>query len=102
MPPLAVAALAGRKRHILVDTNGLVMAALVGAASTQDRDGVAPLLARDTGSKTRHLWLDSAYEGRGVRAVRERGWTAEVVRRSGYLLRPVVPAPPPFSVVLTD
>jgi transposase len=59
------------------------MAALVGAASTQDRDGVAPLLARDTGSKTRHLWLDSAYEGRGVRAVRERGWTAEVVRRSG-------------------
>lgn len=31
----------GRKRHLLVDTNGLVLSAFVSPASTQDRDGPA-------------------------------------------------------------
>ena len=35
----------GRKRHILTDTNGLLVAATVHAADIQDRDGAVPLLA---------------------------------------------------------
>ena len=37
--------LKGRNRHILTDTNGLLVAATVHAAGIQDRDGAAPLLA---------------------------------------------------------
>ena len=35
----------GRKRHILVDTQGLLMHAIVHAADVQDRDGGALLMA---------------------------------------------------------
>jgi transposase len=35
----------GKKRHILVDTQGLLMQAIVLAANAQDRDGGAKLLA---------------------------------------------------------
>ena len=44
----------GRKRHILTDTGGLLVAATVHAASIQDRDGAAPLIA-----SVKHLcpWL---------------------------------------------
>ena len=34
----------GRKRHIAVDTTGLVLAVVITAASVQDRDGARPLL----------------------------------------------------------
>jgi Transposase DDE domain len=34
----------GHKRHIAVDTGGLVLAVVVTAASTQDRDGAKPLM----------------------------------------------------------
>ena len=34
----------GRKRHIAVDTSGLLLEALVTTASTQDRDAARPLL----------------------------------------------------------
>jgi len=34
----------GRKRHIAVDTAGLLLAVVVTAASIQDRDGARPLL----------------------------------------------------------
>ena len=36
----------GRKRHIATDTMGLLLSVVVTAASTQDRDGAHPLLAR--------------------------------------------------------
>lgn len=35
----------GRKRHILTDTNGLLVTATVHPADVQDRDGAAPVLA---------------------------------------------------------
>ena len=35
----------GRKRHILTDTTGLLVGAIVHEASVQDRDGAAILLA---------------------------------------------------------
>ncbi len=57
--------LAGRKRHILVDTLGLLLAVVVTAASVQDRDGARRVLQRRTGSckKLRRIWVDGAYRG---------------------------------------
>ena len=76
----------GRKRHLLVDTQGLVLIAKVHRANVTDRDGIKLLLepAR-TGFLTRlsHLWLDAGYTGqdRGAGWVKKvLGWTAEIVR----------------------
>ncbi|RIK25117.1 MAG: IS5 family transposase [Chloroflexi bacterium] len=55
----------GRKRHLLVDTLGLLMAVVVTAASVQDRDGARLLLARLSGAckKLRRIWVDGGYRG---------------------------------------
>src|SRR3712207_1468617 len=56
----------GRKRHLLVDTQGLVMRAKVHAASVFDRDGIKPLmeLASERFPRLSHLWLDAGYKDR--------------------------------------
>ena len=55
----------GRKRHILTDTNGLLVAAIVHAADIQDRDGAVPLLAsiRHAFPWLRHVFADGGYAG---------------------------------------
>lgn len=55
----------GRKRHILVDTTGLLMKVLVTPANWQDRDGARQLLKHLPGSckKLRKIWVDTAYRG---------------------------------------
>jgi putative transposase len=76
----------GRKRHLLVDTQGLVLKARVHSAQIQDREGIKILLglAASTGlPRLSHLWLDAGYTGqdRGAGWVeRTLGWTAEIVR----------------------
>ena len=73
----------GRKRHLLVDTEGLVMRAKVHSAGVFDRDGIKPLLGLTGGMFPRlsHLWLDAGYNGKGKDWVEKAlGLTAEVVR----------------------
>lgn len=55
----------GRKRHLLVDTLGLVMAVVVTAASVSDPAGARLLFARLGGSckKLRRVWVDGTYRG---------------------------------------
>lgn len=55
----------GRKRHLLVDTLGLLLVVIVTAASVQDRDGAQNLFGRLTGAckKLRRLWVDGGYRG---------------------------------------
>ena len=55
----------GRKRHILVDTLGLLLGVVVTAASTQEREGARLVFARLHGSckKLRRLWVDGGYRG---------------------------------------
>ena len=74
----------GRKRHILVDTSGLILLVLVTAASVQDRDGARMLLARLAGfcKKLRLIWVDGAYRG----ALQD--WVAQRFR---FRLQPVIP-----------
>jgi putative transposase len=78
----------GRKRHLLVDTQGLVLKVVVSAADVQDRDG-ARLLAhavRFSGPDLPRLslvWADAAYGGQLVEDLRQQmGWEVAVVKRS--------------------
>jgi len=74
-----------RKRHLLVDTEGLVLKAKVHSAKVPDQDGIGLLLesARSGLLRLKHLWLDAAgYEGRGKRWVEEiLGLSVEIVRK---------------------
>jgi len=86
----------GRKRHILTDTGGLLVAAQVHPADVQDRDGAVPLLAsvRTLFVWLRHVFADSAYAAEKLTAaLASMGkWTIEIVKRSdaakGFVLLP--------------
>jgi putative transposase len=74
----------GRKRHLLVDTEGLVLEARVHSAKVPDEDGIRLLLdpARDRLARLSHLWVDTGYQGRGRRWAEEvLGLSVEVVRK---------------------
>ena len=69
----------GRKRHLLVDTQGLVLMAKVHRADVTDRDGIKLLLEpAGTGFLTRlsHLWLDAGYDGKA----RGKDWVERYLR----------------------
>ena len=55
----------GKKRHVLVDTQGLLLHGIITAADVQDRDGGLVLLATLFGlfPYLEKLFADSAYEG---------------------------------------
>ena len=74
----------GRKRHLLVDTEGLVLGAKVHNAKIPEQDGLKMLLesARARVSHLKHLWLDAGYEGTGKRWAEEvLGLSVEIVRK---------------------
>lgn len=57
----------GRKRHIVTDTLGLVLAVVVTAASVPDPSGARLVLRRmrglGTGKRVRRIWVDGIYRG---------------------------------------
>lgn len=76
----------GRKRHILTDTGGTLVAAVVHPADVQDRDG-APLVlghARHRVPWLRHVFADAGYAGQKLaKALVGKGeWTIQVVPRN--------------------
>jgi putative transposase len=78
--------LSGRKRHVLVDTLGLVVKAVVHPADLQDRAGAPRLLltVADTLPRLELIWADSAYIGPLQAWVWERfGWRLQIVERPG-------------------
>src|SRR5918994_2097665 len=75
----------GRKRHLLVDTEGLVLRVKVHSAKLPDQDGIKLLLkaARQCHPRLSHLWVDAGYQGRGKEWVeQELGLSVEVVHRT--------------------
>jgi putative transposase len=76
----------GRKRHIVTDTQGFLLALLVHAANIQDNHGAVPLLGalRQNFPTLRHIFADRVYRGDKLRnAVAAFGrWTIEIVTRS--------------------
>jgi putative transposase len=82
----------GRKRHLLVDTEGFVLKAKVHSAKVMDHQGIKTLLreADRIFPRLRHLWLDAGYRGEGKGAdwvQKTLGWTVELLER------PKKPAP---------
>jgi transposase len=74
----------GRKRHIAVDTIGLLLTVLVTAAAVQDRDAAKPLLwnLRKAFPSVRLAWADGGYAGKLVSwAKTALKLTVEIVRR---------------------
>jgi putative transposase len=76
----------GRKRHILVDTLGLLLAVYVTPADLHDGKGARCLLA-GLASLLPHLkkiWADAAYRGQELAAWcrAQAGWELEVVERA--------------------
>lgn len=86
----------GRKRHIVTDTNGLLLAAYVHPANIQDVHGAVPLLERlrDRFPRLEHVYADRIYRGKQlVNALSHCGpWTIEIVERppgvKGFQLLP--------------
>jgi putative transposase len=76
----------GRKRHLLVETQGLVLEVRVHSAKVMDRDGIKLLLEPSSWERhlrLSHLWLDAGYNGqdKGADWVQKvLGWTTEIVR----------------------
>jgi putative transposase len=82
----------GRKRHLLVDTQGLLLKAKVHSAKVMDYEGIKTLLegADEAFPRLSHLWLDAGYRGedKGADWVEKTlGWTVDLVER------PKKPAP---------
>lgn len=74
----------GRKRHIAVDTLGLLLAVSVTAASVQDRDGADTLVANACARhpQLQRLYADHAYGGQCAQRIEQQyGLVVEIVRR---------------------
>ena len=102
--------MSGRKRHLLVDTSGLVLNAVVHPADVADRDGarlvLAPSVEEDRLPRLKHLWADAGYRGAGLREwiTEWLGLSLEIVqrrRRWGWVPNDVEPEPLPegFEVI---
>lgn len=89
----------GRKRNIVVDTLGLLLAVVVSVGSVDDAHAARPVMKKLTQSKQPRLeivWADSKYHNHSLRTwiTRQKNipWTLEVVRRpkgaKGFVLLP--------------
>jgi putative transposase len=75
----------GRKRHIITDTQGLVLGCYVGSASENDRDGVKSALEKTVKKyhNIKKMWADMGYQGKELKASLDKdfGIDLEVVKR---------------------
>jgi putative transposase len=75
----------GRKRHILVDTLGLLLRVVVHPASLQDREGAKLVLTKikDLFPRLQLIWADGGYAGKLVDWVKQQfQWVLEIVKRN--------------------
>jgi putative transposase len=77
----------GRKRHLLVDVLGLLLAVYVHPANTQDRDGAKGLLTRAKAKgfiRLQLIWADGGYSGLPLAAwtLVMTGWLLTIVERA--------------------
>jgi putative transposase len=85
----------GIKRHLIVDTLGLLLLVVVHPAALQDRDGAKLVLQRGLGHwpRLRLIWADGGYAGQLVGWTwRVCGWVLQIVKRSddakGFVVLP--------------
>jgi putative transposase len=78
----------GRKRPLLVDVMGLVLAVVVHSAGIQDRDGAKLVFerVRKCYKRLTLIWADGGYAGKLVTWVKDTcGWDLEIVKRNDDL-----------------
>lgn len=87
--------LRGRKRHIVVDTLGLIVAVHISSADVQDRDAALPVLqkAAEMEPTLQVVWADGAYQGPRVQAAsKQTGIDVEIThggqKGEGFRLAP--------------
>jgi len=83
----------GRKRHIVVDTLGLIMVLVVHAADIQDREGAMLVLKLLKGKfpRLKKIWADGGYAGQLIGwTAKTGGWILEIVKRTDKLKKFVV------------
>jgi putative transposase len=85
----------GRKRHLAVDTLGLLLVVVVHCAGIQDRDGAKLVCEQLKGAfpRLQRIWADGGYAGALVAWVAEfAGWVLEIVKRAdeaqGFVVLP--------------
>ena len=86
----------GRKRHLLVDTQGFLLKVKVLAANTADQEGAKQLLAQiqQQFPRLKHLWVDGGYRNSFITWVKEQlGWTVERVQHPNAGSRRRITAP---------
>ena len=78
----------GRKRHILVDTLGLILKVVVTAGNGQDREGAKALLKtigleKEVVQRLELIWADGSYRGELITWLEDLfGWKLEVVEKA--------------------
>ena len=75
----------GRKRHLIVDTMGLILAIVVHPANIQDRDGAKLVFEkiRNVSKRLQLIWADGGYTGQLIDWVKATfQWTLEIIKRS--------------------
>lgn len=92
--------ISGRKRHLLVDSSGLVSGVVVHEGNIADRDG-AKLLLRKAAEKLPRMekvWADRGYNDKLGQWMKEQlGWTLEIVKPPRRWVRvPLGEEPPPY------
>jgi putative transposase len=88
--------ISGRKRHLLVDTMGLILAVVVHSAALQDQDGARLVLTRlgNMFSRLKLIWADSAYGRNDLPGwvLSTFGWILQTILRPvttvGFVLLP--------------
>jgi putative transposase len=86
----------GRKRHLLVDTLGLLLSVYVIPANTSDQEGARRVLIglKPLQPRLEHIWADSAYGGEPLATwcATEGAWHVEIIKRiphvEGFVVRP--------------
>ena len=84
----------GRKRHVAVDTLGLLLAVIVTAASVQDTNGGTTVIDALAASHRRliRVWVDSGYKTQFIDHAAKAGITADVVAKEpgqkGFVVHP--------------
>ncbi len=76
----------GRKRHLITDTLGLLLAVVITSASVQDRDAAMPIvdLAIAKAPSIQALFVDAGYAGARAREIHvKHGIDVQVVRHPG-------------------
>ena len=76
----------GRRRHVVVDTMGLLLAVVVHAANVHETKTAPKLLEKlyKRFPRLKRIFADAAYSGALIDQVKERfGWVLDVIKRTG-------------------